>query len=554
MSLAKDPRPPHAAGYPITKSLRGMGFKPINAIMKRLFIARKLYASFTLSCLLMTATLGEVRLPSIFGNHMVLQREQANPIWGWADAHESITIHIEDQRVQTQAAADGGWKATLNPLPVGGPYSMRIEGKNTLLLENIMVGEVWICSGQSNMQWSINASNDPDLERLTAHYPNIRLVTVPQVGTQEPQSDFEGQWQPCSPETVGNFSAVGYFFGRQLHQTLNIPIGLINNAWGGSAAEAWVRRDLLEADARYGPLLERWKKPESDEALLKAMSDYEAALETWESAATTARGLGKDIPNRPRRPNNALTGNHRPGNIYNGVLRPTIGYGIRGAIWYQGESNAGRAYQYRDLFPLMIQNWRDVWGQGDFPFYWVQLANFRMEKDQPSDSDWAELREAQTMTMSRLPNTGEAVIIDLGEAQDIHPKNKEDVGKRLARWALAREYGFGLVHQSPIYASMERQGSKIILSFDHVGGGLDLFDVQKPVGFTIAGADQQFQHAEGKILNQHQIEVWSESVAQPVAVRYAWADNPVCNVQNKEGLPLTPFRTDDWPGITINNH
>ena len=554
MSLAKDPRPPHAAGRPITKSLGGMGFKPVNAIMKRLFIAKKLYASLTLSCLLMTATLGEVRLPSIIGNHMVLQREQANPIWGWADAHESITLHIGDQRVQTQAAADGGWKVTLDPLPVGGPYSMRIEGKNTLLLENIMVGEVWICSGQSNMQWSINASNDPDLEKLTAHYPNIRLVTVPRVGTQEPQSDFEGQWQPCSPETVGNFSAVGYFFGRQLHQTLNIPIGLINNAWGGSAAEAWVRRDLLEADARYEPLLERWKKTESDEALLKAMSDYEAALETWESAAATARGLGKDIPNRPRRPNNALTGNHRPGNIYNGVLRPTIGYGIRGAIWYQGESNAGRAYQYRDLFPLMIQNWRDVWDQGDFPFYWVQLADFRMEKDQPSDSDWAELREAQTMTMSRLPNTGEAVIIDLGEAQDIHPKNKEDVGKRLARWALAREYGFDLVHQSPKYASMERQGSKIILSFDHVGGGLDLFDVQKPVGFTIAGADQQFQHAEGKILNQHQIEVWSESVAQPVAVRYAWADNPVCNVQNKEGLPLTPFRTDDWPGITINNH
>ncbi|HCB97229.1 MAG TPA: sialate O-acetylesterase, partial [Verrucomicrobiales bacterium] len=247
--------------------------------MKRLFIAKKLYASLTLSCLLMTATLGEVRLPSIIGNHMVLQREQANPIWGWADAHESITLHIGDQRVQTQAAADGGWKVTLDPLPVGGPYSMRIEGKNTLLLENIMVGEVWICSGQSNMQWSINASNDPDLEKLTAHYPNIRLVTVPRVGTQEPQSDFEGQWQPCSPETVGNFSAVGYFFGRQLHQTLNIPIGLINNAWGGSAAEAWVRRDLLEADARYEPLLERWKKTESDEALLKAMSDYEAALE-----------------------------------------------------------------------------------------------------------------------------------------------------------------------------------------------------------------------------------------------------------------------------------
>ncbi|MDA7618796.1 sialate O-acetylesterase, partial [Verrucomicrobia bacterium] len=229
-----------------------------------------------------------------------------------------------------------------------------------------------------------------------------------------------------------------------------------------------------------------------------------------------------------------------------------IGYGIRGVIWYQGESNAGRAYQYRHLFPLMIQNWRDVWDQGDFPFYWVQLADFRLEKPQPSESDWAELREAQTMTMEALPNTGEAVILNLGEAQDIHPKNKEDVGKRLARWALANEYGFDIVYRSPTYQSMERIGERIKLHFKHVGSGLDLFDIQKPVGFTIAGADQKFLRAEAKILNGAKIEVWSESVPHPVAVRYAWADNPVCNVQNKEGLPLTPFRTDDWPGITIN--
>jgi sialate O-acetylesterase len=236
------------------------------------------------------------------------------------------------------------------------------------------------------------------------------------------------------------------------------------------------------------------------------------------------------------------------------VLHPTIGYGIKGAIWYQGESNAGRAYQYRDLFPLMIQNWREVWNQGDFPFYWVQLADFRLEKDLPAESDWAELREAQTMTMSKLNNTGEAVIIDLGEAQDIHPKNKEDVGKRLARWALAKDYDYDLVYRSPIYQSMDRQGSKITLTFDHVGGGMDLFDVNTPIGFTLAGADQQFVRAAAKVINRTQIEVWSESVSNPVAVRYAWADNPVCNVQNKEGLPLTPFRTDDWPGITVDNH
>jgi sialate O-acetylesterase len=496
----------------------------------------------------------EISVPSIIGNNMVLQREQDNPLWGWADPNEVVTVSIHDQKVQTRAAEDGGWKATLAPLPVGGPYDLTISGKNTLRFENVLVGEVWICSGQSNMQWSVNASNDPDLERLSANYPQIRLITVPRVGTQEPQYDFEGQWEECSGDTVGGFSAVGYFFGRQLHQTLNVPIGLINNAWGGSAAEAWVRRDLLEADSRYAPLLERWAKTESDEKLTGQMADYEKALAEWKVAAANARALGENPPRRPNRPNNQLTGNHRPSNIYNGVLNPTIGYGIKGAIWYQGESNAGRAYQYRHLFPLMIQNWRDVWKQGDFPFYYVQLADFRLEKDQPADSDWAELREAQTLTMSKLPNTGEAVIIDLGEAQDIHPKNKEDVGKRLARWALAKDYGYDIVYRSPIYQSMDRQGSKIIVSFDHVGGGLDLFDVQKPIGFTIAGADQTFVHAEAKIINERQVEVWSESVSDPVAVRYAWADNPVCNVQNKEGLPLTPFRTDDWPGITINNH
>ena len=236
------------------------------------------------------------------------------------------------------------------------------------------------------------------------------------------------------------------------------------------------------------------------------------------------------------------------------MLHPTIGYGIKGVIWYQGESNASRAYQYRKLFPFMIQNWRDEWKQGDFPFYWVQLADFRSEKPEPADSDWAELREAQTMTMDALPNTGEAVILNLGEASDIHPKNKQDVAMRLARWALAEDYGVKVVHQSPRYKSMEVKGNKAILTFDHVGGGLDTFDVPTPIGFTIAGEDQKFVKANAKIVGSNKIEVWNDAVATPAAVRYAWADNPVCNVQNKEGLPLTPFRSDDWPGITINNH
>ena len=248
-----------------------------------------------------------------------------------------------------------------------------------------------------------------------------------------------------------------------------------------------------------------------------------------------------------------MKGNHRPANIYNGVLKSHLGYGIKGAIWYQGESNAGRAYQYRDLFPLMIKNWRDEWGQGDFSFYWVQLADFQNEQPQPGNSAWAELREAQTMTMSRLPKTGEAVIIDIGEGKDIHPKNKVDVGRRLARWALAKDYGIATPFHSPQYKSMEQKENKIVLKFDYVDGNWRPFDVNEPRGFAIAGEDKKFVWATAKILPDNTIEVSSDLVPSPVSVRYGWANNPVVNMFNGAGLPLTPFRTDDWPGETINN-
>jgi sialate O-acetylesterase len=259
---------------------------------------------------------------------------------------------------------------------------------------------------------------------------------------------------------------------------------------------------------------------------------------------------GKPEPSRPRAPRNPLTGQHRPANLYNGVLKPIIGYGIKGTIWYQGESNSGRAKAYRDIFPLMIKNWRDEWSQGNFPFYWVQLADFREESPAPADSNWAELREAQTLTLSQ-PNTGQAVITDLGEAHDIHPKDKQNVAKRLARWALAKDYGFNdLVYRSPQYKAHQRNGKKIILHFDFVGGGLDTFDIRTPLGFTLAGEDKVFHPAVAKIVGKDQVEVSSDNVQNPVAARYAWADNPVANVQNKEGLPLTPFRTDDFPMVT----
>ncbi|MCA9084660.1 MAG: sialate O-acetylesterase [Planctomycetaceae bacterium] len=483
----------------------------------------------------------ELKMSSVFGDHMVLQQKAPVRIWGWTKPGQSVSVSLADKSGVTTADGDGRFELSLEPVEVGGPYTLAVKADETREFQDVLVGEVWLCSGQSNMQWPVASSNDADLEILTANYPQIRLITVPQVGTQEPQNDFNGAWAACTPETVRDFSAVGYYFGRQLHQTLNVPIGLIDNSWGGSACEAWVRRDLLEKDEKYAPLLERW-------AQIERTSDYEADLAAYRKRLEQWNVDKKG--NRPAPPRDQLKGQHRPANLYNGVLKPILGYTIQGAIWYQGESNAGRAYQYRDLFPLMIQSWRDEWRQGDFPFYWVQLADFKSETDTPGDSDWAELREAQTMTMSRLPNTGEAVILNLGEAADIHPMNKQDVALRLSRWALANEYDLSLVFRSPLYREMKVADGRVLLDFDHVGGGLDTFDVREPLGFAIAGEDQKFVTAEARIVDNDTIEVWSKDVAAPVAVRYAWADNPVCNVQNRNGLPLTPFRTDDWPGVT----
>jgi sialate O-acetylesterase len=500
--------------------------------------------------------LADVRLPALFTDHMVLQQGQKNRVWGWAEPGEDVIVTISGQKQTAKANAKGKWLVTLDSLQVGGPHTLAVTGKNKLAVQDVLVGEVWICSGQSNMGLDVAGAYDADLETRTAKFPNIRLISVPNVGTQEPQDDFEGKWEVCTPQTVKSFSAVGYFFGRQLHQTLDVPIGLIDDSWGGSACEAWIRRDLLTKDDKYKALMADWEQREKNFDEAKAKATYEKQLADWKVAAEKAKAAGKQPGPQPRL-NNPLTGNARPANIYNGVLKPTIGYGIRGAVWYQGESNASRAYQYRDLFPLMIQSWRDEWQQGDFPFYYVQLADYDNNKPRPSepgDSTWAELREAQTMTMKRLPNTGEAVIIDLGEGRDIHPRNKEDVGKRLARWALARDYGLSdLPYHSPQYKSMEKQGNKIVLTFDHVGQTLYTFDVAKPVGFAIAGSDKKFVWADAELVGTDKIDkiaVSSKDIADPIAVRYAWADNPVCNVYSRNGLPLTPFRTDDWPGVT----
>lgn len=499
-------------------------------------------------CSLTTTAMADVKLPNIFTPHMVLQQGQKNKVWGTADAGEMVTVTIAGQTHQATAGADGKWSVMLEPMSViqgDASYDLIVKGKNEIKLDDVLIGEVWICSGQSNMQWSVRISNDFDLEQSTAKYHQIRMINFPQTGSQEPiWSHDDRKWQVCTPENVGNWSAVGYFFARQLYQTLDVPIGMINNAWGGSAAEAWVNRDVLAKDPGMKGLMDRWAEMEKTSlSKIEELSKKGDLNDAEKKQLNSLRGQ--------------MGGNHRPANIYNGVLKSHLGYGIKGAIWYQGESNAGRAYQYRDLFPMMIQNWRDEWGQGDFPFYWVQLADFTDEKPEPGDSDWAELREAQTMTMKRLPNTGEAVIIDIGEGKDIHPKNKVDVGRRLARWALVEAYKQpGIVCRSPLYKSMEVQDGKIVLTFENVSAnanGWRPFDVREPRGFAIAGDDKKFVWATATILPDGKIAVSSESVKNPVAVRYGWANNPVVNMYSAEGLPLTPFRTDDWPGVTINN-
>jgi sialate O-acetylesterase len=502
----------------------------------------------------------ELRLPAIIGDNMVLQQKQSNPIWGWDTPGTEVKVTLGSQSKTAQADAKGKWTIKLDPLPASAVQAvMTIQGTTKRELKNILVGEVWVCSGQSNMGFNLSSVWDADLDIATAKYPQIRLISVPQVGTQELQDDFKGQWEECSPLTAGSFSAVGYHYGRVLHEMLGVPVGLIDNAWGGSSCEAWVRRDVLEKDARFKALIEKWKKTEAtytDAIFETQKAEHQAKVDAWALARKAAIKAGKPIPaNPPRAPQNALRGQHRPGNLYAGCLHPVLGYGIKGAIWYQGESNASRAYEYSYLFPLMITHWRSEWKQGDFPFYWVQLADFKPEQAEPGDSDWAELRESQTKSLRKLANAGQCVITDLGEANDIHPKNKRDVAERLARWALAKDYGLALPHRSPELKESTFKGGKALLTFDFAPQGLRTIDVDEVKGFALCGADQKWVWAKASILGgskkgTNQIEVSSPQVPQPVAVRYAWSDNPICNVFSAEGLPVTPFRTDDFPMIT----
>ncbi|MDW7694847.1 sialate O-acetylesterase [Flammeovirgaceae bacterium SG7u.111] len=640
--------------------------------------------SFFFLLLLAQLSFAEVQPALLFSDNMVIQRNVEVPVWGWADRKERVTVRFNGQVLKAKPNKAGKWMVKLAPTPAGGPYEMVISGKKgTTTVKNIMVGEVWVCSGQSNMEWVLENTKNAEAEIASANHPMIRHFKVPKKVSHLPLDKLDGgEWEVCSPNTAASFTAVGYYFAKELLGTENVAIGLLNTSWGGTIVETWISAEAINTIPTYGEvvtelqasnlgelfnkrkaaLVEKlgdlptkdagyvngkglWASPELDRSdwkpielpglwegkglddldgvvwLSKEIELTDEQVEngitinlgpiddqdiTWVNgvkvgetpgpynkvrtyyAANSILKTGKNLivvrvndtgggggiypkpedfyieSNKEKLSlvgewqykvgaaeiNISANPNSKPTLLYNAMVNPLIPFAFKGAIWYQGESNAGQAYQYRENFPLMIKDWRQKWGIGDFPFLWVQLANYMAPPTTPTDSEWAELREAQTKTLS-LPNTGMAVIIDIGEEHDIHPRNKEDVGKRLSLAARKVAYGEDLVYSSPMYKSMKVEGNKIRISFDHVGSGLEIRDKYGYLnGFAIAGADKKFYWAKAEI-EGNEVIVYSDKVEAPVAVRYGWADNPDdLNLYNKEGLPANPFRTDAWDGIT----
>ena len=489
-----------------------------------------------------------VTLPRVIGSNMVLQRDRQAPIWGWASPGEAIMITLSAEAetpVATTTAvadADGNWQTELPAMAAGGPYTLRIEGSNTLELTNVLFGEVWVCSGQSNMEWPVSISNNSEEEIAAAMYPRIRLFHIPRVPSGLPQQDVETDWYETTPETIPNFSAVAYYFGRKLYKNLDVPIGLINTSWGGTRIEPWTPPTGL---AGVSDLASISKEVEDIQANYRAqLRDKVNAIEAW--LAETRKALETEAQLKPMPDNtHPLTDHGRPTSLYNGMVHPIVPYAIRGALWYQGESNHQDGIIYYEKMKALINGWREVWGQGDFPFYFVQLAPFNYSNQEAGEFFLPQLWEAQTAALA-LPNTGMAVTTDIGNPRDVHPRNKQDVGRRLALWALAKDYGRDdVTYSGPLYKSMTVEGNTIRLAFDYVGSGLTSRDDEPLIRFQIAGKDKEFVEANATI-DGDTVVVSSDAIANPVAVRFGWHQSAEPNFMNNEGLPASPFRTDSW--------
>lgn len=650
---------------------------------------------FLLAPLLLAATVplrADVRLPALFSDHAVLQRAGDVPVWGRADAGERVTVAFAGAEETAIADDHGKWKVRLDLQDAPkGPHELIVSGNNRLVVADVLVGEVWLCSGQSNMGFPVKNSVDGAAEVAAANDSEIRFFKVARNAAREPAADMKGKWQVCSPQTVANFSAVGYFYGRELRAKVNAPVGLIDATWGGTPAEAWTPAQALESEPDFAALLKQRAtlladpEPVSADAAKKIEADWIAKVDAlfvgesrpepawWDTGASSygwrkirlpgsidnqlrpgmdgsfwlrktvevpasAAGeaatlhlgviddydftwvngklvgrMTRDNPDAYRTPRAyplpagtlraganvilvrvvdwqflaTVSGSlrletasgwkarlegqwlgrietdlgtrplvasgwmhHCPGALYDGMIAPLTPYALRGVIWYQGENNADMAVQYRRLFPTLIASWRERWGRGDLPFYYVQLANYMARLPEPAESSWAELREAQLITLQQ-PRTGMAVAIDIGEENDIHPRNKQEVARRLSLIALANDYGFPTPGFSgPRYRGMQREGPRLRLTFDGIGGGLvNRRHPEPPEGFSIAGEDGIFVWARAEIEGADVI-VSSDSVPEPIAVRYGWADNPAVSLYNAEGLPAGPFRTDRFPEVT----
>lgn len=561
-----------------------------------------------IGCFAVNSLSADVRMPAIFGDHMVLQQDANIPIWGWAEPGENVTVSIGQDKASAVTGPDGKWSIKLNKLAVSDkPIEVTISGKNTITLRDVLVGDVWVCSGQSNMEFGIKAFFPKD-DLAKAGEPQIRLFSVPKAVKPLPSEDIGevpkgfpniGKWQVCTPETLASsgewsgFPAVGYFFGREIHNYTHQPVGLIGTTWGGTRINSWISLNAMEAASSmtsyangarkfrddYEEIKTRYENetlPQWKTELAAWLEENKAAIElyntetkAWGQKAKDAAAQNLPAPPRPvapkppREPRDPIHDNQTSAALFNGMVAPIIPFAIKGAIWYQGESNGDQPAFYSNALPILISDWRATWSQGDFPFLIVQLPNFMARKPAPSESNWAGVREAQALAL-KLPNTGVAVTIDIGDAGNIHPPDKYDVGYRLALAAQRVAYGNQeVVHSGPTYKSSTIEGDKIRIDFDHVGGGLTIgtppehfYKSQKQQtppapatelqGFAIAGEDHKYVWAKASI-DGHSVVVSSPEVTHPMTVRYAWADNPACNLYNKEGLPAAPFRTDGLP-------
>jgi sialate O-acetylesterase len=514
---------------------------------------------FSLLLLTPSLLLAELSVPHFFSDHMILQRERAAAIWGKADAGAEVSVTFKGKSASAKASADGKWRTQIETgaADAAGTSLTISAGKDKIEIQDVLVGEVWFASGQSNMFYTMNRS--PEYAGLIAEskHPGLRMFNAPLVTAVDNQDDIEGLWKAATPETVADYSAVAFFFARKLHLELGIPVGVIKSAWGGKPVETFTSREALNTLPGTKALVDAMLKDEAGYDQAKAQAAYEAKMEQWKTTMAAAKGKlaeeRKRLPKKPDAPKRPLLTEGKPGVLFAAMIHPFVGYSMRGAIWYQGEGNAKPgAVPYDQTLPLMINDWRKHWAD-EFSFYYVQLASYHAPSTEPGTPDpWALLQDRMRLVLGTTPKTGMAVANDVGEVNDIHPKNKKDPGERLARWALAKDYGKELIYSGPLFASSEVKDSAIQVTFEQSGTGLKARDNGPLKRFEIAGPDKVWHWADAKIDGTDRVVVSSAEVKQPVALRYAWAANPEgANLVNSDGLPTSVFRTDDWDDVEI---